>query len=305
MRRQPAGGTRGKLGVKSRIATLTASAAMFFSGSAMAVEPRNWQLGLVPPHSPVASEIQTFHDGLLVVITLITIFVLGLLLYASWRFREKRNPTPSTTTHNTLIEILWTVIPIMILIGIAIPSFRLLYYADRTTEADMTLKIIGNQWYWTYEYPDHGNFTFDANLVRDADLKPGQKRLMTTDNPVVLPVGRKVRLLMTASDVLHAWAVSPLGVRLDNVPGRTNETWVEIDKPGTYYGFCSELCGAGHAYMPIMVKAVPPAEFDQWVEKAKQAFGPVDTPAAPVRKAATPEPVNVAPVTVAQDGARK
>jgi cytochrome c oxidase subunit 2 len=278
---------------------------MFFSGSAMAVEPRNWQLGLVPPHSPVASEIQTFHDGLLVVITLITIFVLGLLLYASWRFREKRNPTPSTTTHNTLIEILWTVIPIMILIGIAIPSFRLLYYADRTTEADMTLKIIGNQWYWTYEYPDHGNFTFDANLVRDADLKPGQKRLMTTDNPVVLPVGRKVRLLMTASDVLHAWAVSPLGVRLDNVPGRTNETWVEIDKPGTYYGFCSELCGAGHAYMPIMVKAVPPAEFDQWVEKAKQAFGPVDTPAAPVRKAATPKPVNVAPVTVAQDGARK
>lgn len=300
MRRQPAGDTRGKLGVKSRIATLTASAAMFFSGSAMAVEPRNWQLGLVPPHSPVASEIQTFHDGLLVVITLITIFVLGLLLYASWRFREKRNPTPSTTTHNTLIEILWTVIPIMILIGIAIPSFRLLYYADRTTEADMTLKIIGNQWYWTYEYPDHGNFTFDANLVPDADLKPGQKRLMTTDNPVVLPVGRKVRLLMTASDVLHAWAVSPLGVRLDNVPGRTNETWVEITNPGTYYGFCSELCGAGHAYMPIMVKAVPPAEFDQWVEKAKQAFGPVDTPAAPVKKAATPEPVNVA-----QDGARK
>lgn len=272
---------------------------MVFSGSAMAVGPRDWQLGLTEPHSPTATMINNFHNGLLVVITLITIFVLVLLLYVSWRFREKRNPTPSTTTHNTLIEILWTVIPIMILIGIAIPSFRLLYFADRTAEVDMTLKIVGNQWYWTYEYPDHGNFTFDANLVPDADLKPGQKRLMTTDNPVVLPVGKKVRLLMTATDVIHAWAISSLGIRLDTVPGRTNEVWVQIDKPGTYYGFCSELCGAGHAYMPIMVQAVPPAEFDQWVEKAKQAFGPVDAPAAPVKKAATTEPV-----AVAQDSAR-
>jgi len=268
-------------------------------GSAMAVEPRNWQLGLVPPHSPTATVIQNFHNGLLVVITVITIFVLGLLLYASWRFREKRNPTPSATTHNTLIEILWTVIPIMILIGIAIPSFRLLYFADRTPDADMTLKIIGNQWYWSYEYPDQGNFTFDANLVPDADLKPGQHRLMTTDNPVVLPVGKKVRLLMTARDVLHSWAISPLGVRLDTVPGRINETWVEIDKPGTYYGFCSELCGAGHAYMPIMVKAVPPAEFDSWVELAKKTFAKVDTPNQPVKKAAAPEPL-----AVAQDSTR-
>jgi cytochrome c oxidase subunit II len=265
----------------------------------MAVEPRNWQLGLTPPQSPVAVDIHNFHNGLLIVITVITIFVLGLLLYASWRFREKRNPTPSTTTHNTLIEILWTVIPIMILIGIAIPSFRLLYFADRTTEADMTLKIIGNQWYWSYEYPDHGNFTFDANLIPDADLKPGQKRLMETDNPVVLPAGKKVRLLMTARDVLHSWAISSVGVRLDTVPGRTNETWVEISEPGTYYGFCSELCGAGHAYMPIMVKAVPPAEFDQWVASAKTKFARVDAPAQPVEKAATPEPL-----TVAQDSAR-
>ena len=243
--------------------------------------------------------ITNFHDGLLVVITAITIFVLVLLLYASWRFREKRNPTPSTTTHNTLIEILWTVIPIMILIGIAIPSFRLLYFADRTTEVDMTLKIIGNQWYWSYEYPDQGNFTFDANLVQDADLKPGQPRLMTTDNPVVLPAGKKIRLLMTSRDVLHSWAISSLGVRLDNVPGRTNEVWVEINEPGTYYGFCSELCGAGHAYMPIMVKAVSPAEFETWVGYAQKTFARVDEPAAPVKKAATPESVKVA-----QDGAR-
>jgi len=285
--------------VKSRIAALAALAALFTNGAAMAVEPRNWELGLQPPGSPTAQWIHNFHNGLLVVITVITIFVLALLLYASWRFREKRNPTPSTTTHNTLVEILWTVIPIMILIGIAIPSFRLLYFADRTTDADMTLKIIGNQWYWTYEYPDNGNFTFDANLVADKDLKPGQKRLMTTDNPVVLPVGKKIRLLMTAKDVLHSWGVSPLGVKLDNVPGRTNETWTEIEKPGTYYGFCSELCGAGHAYMPIMIKAVSPADFDKWVALAKKTFARVDAPAAPVKQAAKPEPL-----TVAQENAR-
>jgi cytochrome c oxidase subunit 2 len=285
--------------VKSRIATLVALAAVIPGGPAMATEPRNWQLGLSDAHSPTAVWINQFHDALLIVITVITVFVLGLLLYASWRFRESRNPTPSTTTHNTVVEILWTVIPIIILVAIAIPSFRLLYFADRTPDADMTLKIIGNQWYWSYEYPDHGNFTFDANLVPDDKLKPGEKRLMTTDNPVVLPVGKKVRLLMTARDVLHAWAISPLGVRLDNVPGRINETWVQIDTPGVYYGFCSELCGAGHAYMPIMVKAVSPAEFDNWVALAKQTFSKVDTPAEPAKKAAASSPVSVA-----QDGAR-
>ena len=187
----------------------------------------------------------------------------------------------------------------MILIGIAIPSFRLLYFADSTPNADMTLKIIGNQWYWTYVYPDNGNFTFDANLVPDDKLKPGQKRLMTTDNPVVLPVGKKIRLLMTSRDVIHSWGVSPLGIKLDNVPGRTNETWVEIDKPGIYYGFCSELCGAGHAYMPIMIKAVSPADFQKWVAYAKQTFSPAETPAAPAKKAAAAKPA-----TVAQNSAR-
>jgi cytochrome c oxidase subunit 2 len=261
--------------------------------------PHDWEMWLQKPGSPTADFITHFHDGMLVVITAITIFVLALLLYASWRFREKRNPTPSTTTHNTLIEILWTVIPIMILIGIAIPSFRLLYFADSTPNADMTLKIIGNQWYWSYVYPDNGNFTFDANLVPDDKLKPGQKRLMTTDNPVVLPVGKKIRLLMTSRDVIHSWGVAPLGIKLDNVPGRTNETWVEIDKPGIYYGFCSELCGAGHAYMPIMIKAVSPADFQKWVAYAKQTFSPAETPAAPAKKAEVAKPA-----TVAQNSAR-
>lgn len=261
----------------SRFATLFAGVAALMTGAAaFAAAPKDKQLGLPVPVSPTAERIVTFHDFLLVIITIISVFVLLLLLYTCWRFRESRNPNPSTTSHNTVIEVIWTVVPIMILIVIAIPSFRLLYYADRTVDADMTLKIIGNQWYWSYEYPDHGNFTFDANLVPESELKPGQLRLMTTDNPVVLPVGKKIRLLMTARDVLHAWAVSDFGVRLDNVPGRINETWVQIDKPGTYYGFCSELCGTGHAYMPIMVTAVSSAEFDAWVAKAKKDFSRVD-----------------------------
>ncbi|MCG8542567.1 MAG: cytochrome c oxidase subunit II [Alphaproteobacteria bacterium] len=267
---------------------------LLMNGSVFASGPRNWQLGLPEPASPTAVMIDNFHDGLLIIITLISVFVLALLLYACWRFRESRNPTPSTTTHNTVIEILWTVVPILILIGIAIPSFRLLYFADRDPNPEMTLKIIGSQWYWTYEYPDHGNFTFDANLVPDDELKPGQKRLMDTDNPVVLPVGKRIRLLMTASDVIHAWAISSVGVRLDTVPGQTNETWVQFDRPGTYYGFCSELCGAGHAYMPIMVKAVPPAEFEAWTEKAKKEFARVDEPSKPAVSAEDAPAIDVA-----------
>ncbi len=268
----------GEFGVRSRLAALAAFAVSLISGTAFAAGPRNWQLGLPEPASPTAGFIYVFHDWLVVMCTVISVFVLALLLWVAFRFNEKRNPTPSTRTHNSLLEVVWTVVPILILLLIAIPSFRLLYFADRTPDPDMTLKIIGNQWYWSYEYPDHGNFTFDANLVAEADLKPGQKRLMDTDNPVVLPAGKKVRLLMTATDVLHAWAITALGVRLDTVPGQTNETWVQIDKPGVYYGFCSELCGAGHAYMPIMVKAVTPAEFDAWVAQAKTKFARIDEP---------------------------
>lgn len=271
--------------MRRRLAALAAFAVAMLGGTAFAAGPRNWQLGLPEPASPTAEFINSFHNGLLVVTTAITVSVLLLLLWVAFRYNEKRNPTPSTTTHHTILEVFWTALPILILVGIAVPSFRLLYFADRTPEADMTLKIIGNQWYWSYEYPDHGNFTFDANLIPENELKPGQKRLMDTDNPVVLPVGKKVRLLMTARDVLHAWALTPLGVRLDTVPGQVNETWVEISRPGTYYGFCSELCGAGHSYMPIMVEAVPAAEFDAWVSQAKTKFARVDEPAAPASDA--------------------
>jgi len=252
------------------------------SGQAAASEPTPWQIGLPPPVTPTAQMINDFHDALNVIIFLITIFVLGLLLYACFRFRESRNPTPSKTTHNTLIEILWTVIPIVILVGIAIPSMKLLYFADKVEDADMTLKVIGHQWYWEYQYPDHGNFSFDANMIPDDELKPGQKRLMDTDNPVVLPVGKKVRLLFASVDVIHNWSMSSFGVKIDTTPGRLNETWVQIDKAGTYYGFCSELCGVNHAYMPIMVQAVLPAEFDAWVKRAQKEFARVDKPRAPI-----------------------
>ncbi|MGB0552028.1 MAG: cytochrome c oxidase subunit II [Alphaproteobacteria bacterium] len=252
-----------------------------FAGQASASEPTPWQMGLQPAASPTAAMIVELHDALLIVITVITVFVLGLLIYVSIRFRESRNPTPSTTTHHALLEIAWTVVPVLILTAIAVPSMKLLYFADRIEDGDMTLKVVGHQWYWEYQYPDHGNFGFDANLIPEEELKPGQKRQMDTDNPVVLPVGKKIRLLFASADTIHNWSMSSFGVKVDTTPGRLNETWVQIDRAGTYYGFCSELCGVNHAYMPIMVKAVSPAEFDIWVEKAKQEFARVDEPDAP------------------------
>ncbi|RMD61526.1 MAG: cytochrome c oxidase subunit II [Alphaproteobacteria bacterium] len=260
-----------------------AAAVLAFAGLAQAVlaaPPRNWQMNLNEPASPTMERIVEFHNLLLVVITLISVFVLALLLYVMFRFSEKRNPTPSKTTHNTVLEVLWTTIPVIILVIIAIPSFKLLYYADRVENADMTLKAIGRQWYWSYEYPDNGNFTFDSVLVADEDLEDGQPRLLTPDNMVVVPVNTKVRLLVTASDVLHSFALPALGVKLDAVPGRINETWFEVTREGTYYGQCSEICGTGHAYMPIAVKAVSKAEFERWVAKAKEEFARVDAPEA-------------------------
>jgi len=247
--------------------------AIAIASSALAAVPLPWQMNLQPPATPVMERIVHFHNMLLIIITLITLFVMGLLLYVMVRFRAGRNPVPSKTTHHTLIEVLWTVLPILILIGISIPSFRLLYYGDRTTEAEMTLKIVGSQWYWSYEYPDHGNFSFDSVIVPDKDIKPGQHRLLEVDNRIVLPIDTNIRLLMTATDVLHAWAVPAFGVKLDTVPGRINETWVRITREGVYYGQCSELCGVGHAFMPIAVEAVSKEKFETWVKKAKAEFG--------------------------------
>ena len=260
-------------------------------GPSDAAQPEPWQMGFQPAASTTMERLLEVNFGLVIIIAGTVIFVTGLLAYVMWRFSEKRNPTPSKTTHNTLIEVLWTVVPVVILVLIAVPAFKLLYFADRVEEADMTVKAIGRQWYWSYEYPDHGNFTFDANMVPDDELEPGQPRLLATDTAVVLPIDTKIRLLITASDVLHAFAMPSMGLKLDAVPGRINETWVEIIREGTYYGQCSELCGTGHSYMPIMIRAVSKAAFEDWVEGAREEFARLDDPgraegaAAPVRLA--------------------
>lgn len=242
--------------------------------AAWAAQPEPWQLGLQAPASPVMAAINSLHDLLLWIITLISLLVLALLAYTCLRFRADRNPVPSRRSHNTLLEVVWTAVPVLILVIIAIPSFKLLYFQDDLPETELTVKAIGHQWYWTYEYPDHGNFTFDAIMVTDADLKPGQPRLLETDNRVVLPVDTNIRIQVTADDVLHSWAMPSLGVKTDAIPGRLNETWIRIEKPGVYYGQCSELCGDLHGFMPIAIEAVGKEEFAAWVEQAQARFAP-------------------------------
>jgi len=249
-----------------------AGAMLAMVGTALAAQPQPWQMGQQPAASPVMERMDGFHDLLLVIITVISLFVLGLLIYVMVRFNARANPRPTRTTHNTWLEIMWTVVPIVILVVIAIPSFKLLYYQDRTPNAEMTLKAIGHQWYWSYEYPDHGDFAFDSFMKYDDSLEEGEPRLLATDTKVVLPVDTDIRLLITADDVLHSWAVPAFGVKLDAVPGRVNETWVRINEPGTYYGQCSELCGVNHGFMPIEVEAVSKEDFDAWVEQARDQY---------------------------------
>ena len=241
------------------------------SGEAGAAQPEPWQLGFQPAATPAMEQLVSLHDLLLWIITLISLFVLVLLAWVVVRFRASRNTSPSRRTHHTLLEITWTALPVLILVVIAIPSFKLLYFMDRAHEPEMTLKAIGNQWYWSYEYPDNGDIAFGAYMVADADLQEGQPRLLTTDNAVVLPVQTDIRVLITATDVLHSWAVPAFGVKTDAVPGRINETWLRIEEPGMYYGQCSELCGDLHGFMPIMVRAVSKEEFDAWTQQQAQA----------------------------------
>ena len=247
-----------------------------------------WQLSFQDAATPVAERIHSFHDLLLVIITVITLFVLALLIYVMVRFNAKANPTPSRTSHNTTIEVLWTVVPIMILVGLAIPSFKLLYFGDRTAKPEMTLKVTGHQWYWTYAYPDQGNITFDSLMIPDDQLKPGQKRLLEVDNRVVVPVNTNVRVLLTADDVLHSWAVPAFGIKTDTVPGRLNETWFRATKTGTYYGQCSELCGVNHGFMPIAVDVVSKEAFAAWVASKKKSAAlsvPASAPATKIELA--------------------
>jgi cytochrome c oxidase subunit 2 len=242
------------------------------AGTAFATAPEPWQLGMQAPGSPVKAYIEWFHDLLLWIITVITVFVLGLLIYTMVRFRASRNPAPTRTAHNTLLEVAWTAIPVLILVVIAIPSFKLLYLGDRTQNSDMTVKVVGHQWYWSYEYPDQGELKFDSYMVPESDIKPGQQRLLEVDNRVVVPAGTNVRILVAGTDVIHSWFVPSLGVQIYAVPGRLNETWVNVTKPGVYYGQCNQICGINHAYMPIAVEALSKEDFARWVEDAKKKF---------------------------------
>ena len=246
--------------------------AMAFAGAVQAAAPVPWQMDLQPPAGSMAEMATDLHNLLLVIITLISLFVLGLLIYVSFRFRESRNPNPTKTSHNTIIEILWTVIPVLILVGIAIPSFRLLYYMDRTNDTDMVIKVTGNQWYWNYTYPDEG-ISFDSYMVDEADLKPNQTRLLSVDYPMVVPEGTRVKLLITGNDVMHSFFVPSLAVQIYAFIGRTNEAWIDVPMGSqTYYGQCNQICGVNHAYMPIEVKALSKTEYAAWLKKAKEEF---------------------------------
>lgn len=258
-----------------RLSSLAAALAAFLPTAALAAEetgrPWPWQWNFQAAASPTMERVASLTLIVNIIIICIVIFVTALVAYVAWRFRASRNPVPARWTHNSKLEVAWTAVPVLILVAIAFPSLNLLYYMDRHQDAEMTLKVTGHQWYWSYEYPEE-NVAFDALMVDEADLQPGQLRLLTTDEPVVLPVGVPIRIQLTSDDVIHAWAVPALGIKTDNVPGRLNETWVQIDKPGTYYGQCSELCGVNHGFMPIMIHAVPKEQYLAWLDDAKTRF---------------------------------
>ncbi len=251
-----------------------------FVKSSMAIgQPEEWQLSFQKAGSPLMQRLIDFHDFVFWIITAITVFVFLLLAYVCVRFSAKNNKKPSTTTHNSALEVAWTLIPVLLLIVIAIPSFRLLYDQNDFSKIDMTIKATGYTWYWSYEYPDHDDIAFDSIMLQDDELEEGQPRLLSTDYQLVVPVNTNVKMQITSdpSGVIHSWAVPSLGVKMDAIPGRLNETYFSIKEPGMYYGQCSELCGIGHGFMPISIKAVTAEEFALWVEEAKIEFATGDS----------------------------
>ncbi|MDA7575131.1 cytochrome c oxidase subunit II [Candidatus Pelagibacter sp.] len=246
--------------------------ASVYSTGVLANQPKQWQLGFQDSASQSMTEIVSFHNNILLpIIIAISVFVLFLMIYTCIRFRASKNPNPSKTTHNVAVEVLWTLIPCLILIVMAVPSFKILYNQDTIPKADVTVKAVGYQWYWGYEYPDE-NIIFESYMIKEDELKESQPRLLTVDNEVVVPVNKVVKVLITANDVLHAWALPSFGVKRDAVPGRINETWFKAEKVGTYYGQCSELCGIQHAFMPITVRVVTDEEYAIWLAEAKMKF---------------------------------
>lgn len=261
-----------RTGIGAGFAALAAT----WTGAAFAV-PYNYQLGFQPAASPVMERIEEFHNLLLIITFAICLLVLALLVFIVLRYNHRASPTPSRTEHNTILEIAWTIIPVIILVVIAIPSFKLLYYEADIPKADVELRVIGKQWFWTYQYPRRGNFQFDSlALSDDAAKKANEPRLLGVDNPIVVPVNRVIEVVTTGADVIHSWALPEMGVKMDAIPGHLNYTWFKATRTGTFYGQCSELCGAKHAFMPIEVKVVTDSEFAKWLAAAKKKYAAID-----------------------------
>ena len=263
------------MAIFNRLLIYVSSAALLaVCGPALAGDgqPSPWQMTFQKAATPIMEQITSFHTFVTIIIVLIALFVLGLLIYVMIRFNEKRHPQPSRTTHNTVLEVAWTIIPVLILVAIAIPSFRLLFAQYDFPKADLTITATGSQWYWTYEYPDHG-ITFASIIVQEADLKPGQPRLLTVDHEVVVPVNKNVIVQVKADDVIHDWAVPSFGIKLDAVPGRLQQTWFRAERTGMFYGQCSELCGRNHAFMPIAIHVVSDEEFADLARLAQEERG--------------------------------
>jgi cytochrome c oxidase subunit 2 len=265
-------GVAGWMRAARRIGALALALPMMVSAhAAFADKPTPWQLDFQQPATPVSAAIVSLHNEVLVIITLITLFVVALLLYVIVRFNAKRHPVAAKTTHNTVLEVLWTVVPVLILVLIAVPSFKLLYFEGHNAHAEMTIKITGHQWYWTYDYPDQGDLSFDSNMIPDEDaVKAGKPRLLAVDNPLVVPVGTVIRVLVTGTDVIHSWFVPSFGVQEYAVEGRLNEAWMTVNTPGTYYGQCNQICGINHPFMPIQVIAMAKDDFAKWLAQAQK-----------------------------------
>lgn len=245
------------------------------ANTAYASEPKPWQMDLQEPAGIIASKATDLHNFLLVVITLISVFVLGLLIYVCIKFKEKPNVKPSKTSHNTLIEVIWTVVPVLILVVIAIPSFKLLYLTEADKPVDMVVKVSGAQWYWNYEYPDE-EISFDSYMIAENELKENQKRLLDVDNPLVVPEGTRIKFLITGNDVMHSFFVPSLALQVYSIAGRVNEIWTEVPMgKKKYYGQCNQICGVNHAYMPIVIQALPQNEYKEWLKEAKVKFANV------------------------------
>ena len=259
-------------------AAIICSLGLLAAGPAMAQTPQPWQTGFQPAHSPVMQGIEGLHSLVLWLMAMVTLFVACLLAFVVWRYRASRNPVPSRVSHHTALEVAWTLTPVLILILIAIPSFRLVYFEDRTNDPALTIKVVGHQWNWEYGYPDNGGFSYLSNMILDEDLKPGDLRHLAVDNHLVVPAGENLRILTTSADVIHSFFVPSLGVQRYAIPGRTIETWVRVDKPGVYYGECNQICGTNHSVMPIAVEALSPEDFTKWVAQAKVKYASATTP---------------------------